>query len=223
MTVETQRNHTPVLLTLTLAVAAACSDPTMPPNEDVCTDSGGAEVECVSDQLAAATEPNCGPAEDGTVTDDDQDGTADYQDAGCHDPVTGVYDENRSEGTDCNDGIDNNGDGLIDADDLGCQVEGVYINTARFEGESCFDGIDNDGDGSIDAADDGCASGGDNSEWGTCGDTLDNNGNTWIDWSDPVCLDVSTGNYNANLDEVVPAVEEEDDTAASKTDTGLGQ
>lgn len=47
----------------------------------------------------------------------------------------------------CNDGLDNNCNGLVDAADPGCQVAT----------EICNDGIDNDGDGLIDCADPDCA------------------------------------------------------------------
>jgi len=45
----------------------------------------------------------------------------------------------------CNDGIDNDGDGLVDIDDPDCQSP-----------EICDDLIDNDGDGFIDGADPDC-------------------------------------------------------------------
>ncbi len=56
--------------------------------------------------------------------------------------------------TECDDGIDNDGDGYTDLEDCGCAdicdtIEG--INTAE-----CNDGIDNDGDGLIDLADPHC-------------------------------------------------------------------
>jgi hypothetical protein len=44
----------------------------------------------------------------------------------------------------CTDGIDNDGDGLIDAADPGC------ANGSHVEAPPCNDGIDNDGDGKID-------------------------------------------------------------------------
>src|SRR6185369_7842189 len=53
----------------------------------------------------------------------------------------------------CNDGKDNNGDGIIDCADAQC------IFPANVEkGCRCFDGVDNDGDGKIDPADTDCAS-----------------------------------------------------------------
>lgn len=54
--------------------------------------------------------------------------------------------------TACNDGVDNDGDGLTDLDDLGCSWSGYDR-----EDPACNDGIDNDGDGQIDLADSYCA------------------------------------------------------------------
>lgn len=53
----------------------------------------------------------------------------------------------------CNDGKDNNGDGLIDCNDSLC----IFPVTIE-KGCRCFDNIDNDGDGKIDPADTDCAS-----------------------------------------------------------------
>ena len=53
----------------------------------------------------------------------------------------------------CNDGIDNDGDGLIDCNDPDCQ----YLPTIEL-GCNCNDGIDNDSDGNIDSFDPDCAS-----------------------------------------------------------------
>src|SRR5690606_16355056 len=57
--------------------------------------------------------------------------------------------------TACNDGDDDDGDGLVDyPDDPGCTAPGD-----RSEGPDCADGLDNDGDGLVDfPADPGCAS-----------------------------------------------------------------
>ncbi len=65
----------------------------------------------------------------------------------------------------CNDGIDNDGDGLIDFPvDPGCDNANDNDETdAQFS--QCSDGIDNDGDGLIDfPADPGCADANDNTE-----------------------------------------------------------
>jgi hypothetical protein len=52
----------------------------------------------------------------------------------------------------CNDGIDNDGDGLIDAADPGC----APIHEGPPGDPTCSDGIDNDGNGFVDGADRGC-------------------------------------------------------------------
>jgi probable HAF family extracellular repeat protein len=51
----------------------------------------------------------------------------------------------------CDDGADNDGDGLVDLQDPGCPVW-----ASALEDPECDDGIDNDGDGGVDAADSGC-------------------------------------------------------------------
>ncbi|QSZ42988.1 hypothetical protein GJV85_13035 [Sulfurimonas aquatica] len=69
----------------------------------------------------------------------------------------------------CNDGLDNDGDGLVDLNDPGCtdindndEFNEIIPPTPTFE---CNDGIDNDGDGRIDMADSGCSSPEDNTEF----------------------------------------------------------
>ena len=61
----------------------------------------------------------------------------------------------------CNDGVDNDGDGLVDLDDPTCDGD-ERARTERDEGDSsprrCADGVDNDRDGLIDLADPGCLS-----------------------------------------------------------------
>lgn len=52
----------------------------------------------------------------------------------------------------CSDGIDNDGDGLIDAADPACTLSVLNV-----ENPQCSDGVDNDGDGSIDGADAHCS------------------------------------------------------------------
>ena len=66
----------------------------------------------------------------------------------------------------CEDGRDNDGDGLIDANDPGCDADNTEAPDNRPQPVSdCNDGKDNDGDGLIDTAQDpDCASG--NSESG---------------------------------------------------------
>jgi hypothetical protein len=57
--------------------------------------------------------------------------------------------------TQCNDGIDNDDDGLIDAADPGCAASGGRGEDGT-PYRRCADGVDNDGDGLIDLADRGC-------------------------------------------------------------------
>lgn len=102
----------------------------------------------------------------------------------------------------CADGIDNDGDGLIDAQDSSCfypwSVEGAATDNSGVGvlgiGE-CNDGIDNNGNGFVDALDPGCVSASDASEaegyqpmvLGTCGDGTDNDGDGDADRDDIHC------------------------------------
>ena len=65
----------------------------------------------------------------------------------------------------CSDGIDNDGDGLIDIQDPGCHTDLNPNNLKSYDGSKtleynfipqCSDGVDNDGDKLIDSADPGC-------------------------------------------------------------------
>ena len=140
----------------------------------------------------------------------------------------------------CSDGIDNDGDGLIDAADPGCHTDGNANNPASYNANDnseansgggvqgstggkngkpqCSDGIDNDGDGLVDAADPGCHTDGnannaasynpkDTSEANgggvegasgngapQCSDGVDNDGDGLVDAADPGCH--SDGNAN---------------------------
>ncbi|MCB9563867.1 MAG: hypothetical protein H6708_26020 [Kofleriaceae bacterium] len=91
----------------------------------------------------------------------------------------------------CQDGVDNDGDGLIDGDDPACQrgrdVESDDPIT------DCNNGEDDDGDGLVDLDDPGCANIGDDSELDTpvpqCDDGIDNDGDGKIDYpADPGCF-----------------------------------
>lgn len=62
----------------------------------------------------------------------------------------------------CNDGIDNDGDGLIDCADPDCAqdpacVKGCVPTGLEGKGRTCSDGIDNNCDGLIDCTDPKCA------------------------------------------------------------------
>jgi len=98
----------------------------------------------------------------------------------------------------CDDGVDNDSDGLIDSLDPGCAVNG----DAEFpEPPQCADGVDNDSDGIIDTADPGCQGADDDDEYNDpvaqCRDGLDNDSDGFIDFpNDPGCslsLDADEG------------------------------
>ena len=84
--------------------------------------------------------------------------------------------------TDCNDGVDNDGDGFIDDDDPGCSVNDGFEFPDPVQ---CSDGFDNDGDGLVDDADFGCESASDPDEEDpirACNDGADNDGDGLIDF-----------------------------------------
>jgi hypothetical protein len=82
----------------------------------------------------------------------------------------------------CSDGIDNDGDGLVDHPaDPGCGAASSFI-----ENPACDDGFDNDFDGATDLADSDCHSARDHFEQPgpgpQCDDGIDNDGDGAIDW-----------------------------------------
>ena len=86
----------------------------------------------------------------------------------------------------CNDGVDNDGDGLTDyPDDTACIGPYDYSELPQ-----CSDGIDNDGSGDIDyPADEACSSPNDDTEQdvpvaGECSDGYDNDLDGAIDYPD---------------------------------------
>lgn len=116
----------------------------------------------------------------------------------------------------CQDGIDNDGDGLTDFgvgldNDLGCAS--ASDDSERAEQHQCDDGIDNDGDGKIDftppeggTKDPGCTNFTDHTEdelYGECSDGLDNDGDGLVDFgSDPGCPNALTaGRENPACDD----------------------
>jgi len=92
----------------------------------------------------------------------------------------------------CSDGLDDDGDGLVDLDDPGCSD--ATDDSERSPALVCDDGLDNDGDTLVDAEDAGCADPLDDSERSTrqCDDGLDNDGDEAIDYpADPECFGAS--------------------------------
>ena len=94
---------------------------------------------------------------------------------------------------DCNDGIDNDADGLFDDNDPGCLVNGD-TEAPDPDFPACSDGVDNDGDGLSDYPDDlGCVSADDDDEYDVrqpqCNDGIDNDGDGRTDYpNDPGCF-----------------------------------
>jgi hypothetical protein len=95
----------------------------------------------------------------------------------------------------CSDGIDNDGDGLVDYPaDPGC-----LSPDDPWETVDCNDGIDNDGDGSIDYDPEGdgdpsCGSAQFGAEQTQCSDGADNDGDGKIDMADPQCTSFAGNN-----------------------------
>ena len=94
----------------------------------------------------------------------------------------------------CSDGLDNDGDGLVDGGDPDCEsIDGATEQTIVIEGDlpACADGVDNDGDGLVDFPDDpGCRGRFDGTEFSAqpaCSDGLDNDGDGLVDLADPGC------------------------------------
>ena len=100
----------------------------------------------------------------------------------------------------CADGLDNDGDGLVDMDDIGCESEfdDDEFNEPVEPIPQCSDGLDNDGDGLVDMDDSGCENADDDDEFNEpvgpqpqCNDGIDNDGNGLVDLEDPKCSDAS--------------------------------
>ena len=94
----------------------------------------------------------------------------------------------------CDDGKDNDFDGLIDLDDPGCENGGDGDETDPPAPPQCDDGIDNDGDMLIDLDDPACSRPDDNDEAAdpppppACADGVDNDQDGFIDYpTDPGC------------------------------------
>ncbi|MEM9833425.1 MAG: gliding motility-associated C-terminal domain-containing protein [Bacteroidota bacterium] len=83
----------------------------------------------------------------------------------------------------CNDGIDNDGDGLPDCQDPDCSTATNCGDT-----EICNDGIDNNGDGLVDCEDGDCASQAAFCE-SDCGNGIDDDGDGFFDYYDGDCSD----------------------------------
>jgi len=103
----------------------------------------------------------------------------------------------------CNDWIDNDGDGLVDMLDPGCDFwfddnEYNYVEPDN----ACENGLDDDADGLVDMADPGCTNPDDNDEYNApvtetqCNDGLDNDADTLVDLADPGCASKQDSDEN---------------------------
>lgn len=145
--------------------------------------------------------PTCGDGKD-----NDGDGRIDFPaDNGCanawddsevpHDPDCSAsnndFDSEKPPHLQCNDGVDNDGDGAVDfGADFSCSSP--TDNDENLPKAQCQDGIDNDGDGATDFGSDfSCTSKQDNDETNQksqCQDGIDNDGDGLLDFgSDPGC------------------------------------
>ncbi|HEY8121248.1 MAG TPA: SBBP repeat-containing protein [Myxococcota bacterium] len=90
----------------------------------------------------------------------------------------------------CADGMDNDGDTLVDMADPGCTSASDNNEVATFP--ACSDRLDNDGDTMIDfPTDPGCAAASSTTEAPQCNDAQDNDADTLIDLADTDCSSAS--------------------------------
>ncbi len=108
----------------------------------------------------------------------------------------------------CTDGLDNDGDGLVDLEDPACvlRLHGdrdkrrLLIGNDESLDPPCSDELDNDGDGLVDDADPQCDDNtGENGGASPCADGADNDGDGLVDLEDPGCAGDPT-----HLTEVLP-------------------
>jgi uncharacterized membrane protein len=117
--------------------------------------------------------------------------------------------------TDCNDGVDGDGDLLVDFPaDPQCTSPGD-----RSEEADCSDGLDNDGDGQTDfAADADCTSGSDLSELPDCSNDFDDDGDGQLDYpADSGCRTAASQSEEPQCDD---GVDNDGDTAVDTADAG---
>ncbi|MGH0034033.1 MAG: hypothetical protein ACQGVK_03310 [Myxococcota bacterium] len=87
----------------------------------------------------------------------------------------------------CENGQDDDEDGLVDLADPGCAAAG---DASEHGTAACDNGADDDGDGATDAVEDpDCRGPADPSETPDCSDGLDNDGDGAIDAADPACVE----------------------------------
>jgi hypothetical protein len=94
----------------------------------------------------------------------------------------------------CSNEFDDDGDGLVDADDPGC--DDAADASEQSAALACDNGLDDDGDGAIDTADPGCHDPGWATESPACDNGVDDDQDGFVDWDgggvgapDPQCVD----------------------------------
>ena len=109
----------------------------------------------------------------------------------------------------CNDGIDNDGDGLVDRDDSGCDGPNDPVEGDPEVGSRCSDGLDNDGDGQTDAVDFGCAV---TPTEDHCRDGIDNDGDGLTDYpADPGCFGYGSSSERFDAPACADGIDNDDD------------
>lgn len=93
----------------------------------------------------------------------------------------------------CDDGVDNDGNGAVDCDDVQCATMPVCQGLAYgVPTEICDDQVDNDGDGAVDCDDADCVPTCMGDMYGApielCNDGIDNDGDGATDCADPDCV-----------------------------------
>ena len=167
-----------------------CNDGVENDDDDTGAEPDGIDSEDPDCSSAFVNNEATGPVNnsciDGDVNDEDGDGWANEDDPDCwvgktEDGITGHV---------CNDGIDNDEDGFVDADDAGCIAADRWTEEDLAVDSDCEDGTDNDGDGWTDADDGGCLTGeyeADDFDANECTDGVDND-DADIDGADADCL-----------------------------------
>ena len=123
----------------------------------------------------------------------------------------------------CDDGVDNDGDGLVDCHESGCAERAAFCAPRQREdsGAACTNGVDDDGDGLVDCDDADClaspaCSWRQSEERGrsACGDGVDNDGDGRVDCLDADCLrhpDVPACSLTVGLLELLERADAEND------------
>jgi hypothetical protein len=130
----------------------------------------------------------------------------------------------------CADGIDNDGDGVADANDPGCwndiNVPGSYNPALENEGRAttqCQDGVDNDRDGALDGNDFSCSSRTDNDEANPrsqCQDGLDNDADGLVDLADQGCASAQDNVEGDGTSQCQDGIDNDRDGVMDRNDPG---